>query len=126
MNLKRLFIIHAIITFAAGIVLIVSPAAIPHTVDIGIQPDQNLLCYLLGAAELALAYLSFQARSIEDPKIRRLISMTFIVFHGSTAAVELLAFSEGTDSKILVNVFLRVIIMFLFFFYGIRKLKLSK
>jgi hypothetical protein len=124
MNLKRLFLIHAIVTFAAGVVLIVSPGIIPKTVGIEISPNQNLLSFLLGAAELALAYLSFYAGKIEDVKSVRLISLTFIIFHTFTAIVELLAFNQGLSAKILANVFLRILIVLLFFVYGIKKSKL--
>lgn len=120
MNLKRLLLVHAIITFAAGIVLIVSPKIIPKTVGIEISTSQNLLSYLLGTAEIALAYLSFCARKISDIKGLRLISTTFIIFHALTAVVELIAFNQGLNVKILANVLLRILIVFLFFVYGIK------
>ncbi len=53
MNLRKLLIIHALITFAAGIVLIFSPQLIPGTVGIQIYPKANLLCYLLGTSEVS-------------------------------------------------------------------------
>ncbi len=59
MNLKILLLIHAIITLAAGIVLVVAPTIIPQTVNIKIAPDEYLLCYFLAAAEFGIAYLSF-------------------------------------------------------------------
>jgi phosphate starvation-inducible membrane PsiE len=122
-SLKRLFLMHAIITLAAGIVLIVSPAFIPATVDMVISPQQSLLCYFLGAAEIALAYLSFMGSRISDVKSLRMICMTFIIFHGLTALVELLSYTEGINKNILANVLARLMIVGLFMWLGIHKLK---
>jgi hypothetical protein len=55
--LKLLLIFHGVITFAAAIVLIISPKAIPAVVEIDLHPGEYLLCYLLGAAELGIAFL---------------------------------------------------------------------
>jgi hypothetical protein len=57
MNLRILFLAHAAVTFAAGIVLIAAPAAIPSSVGIDMAPDHYLLSHFLGAAELAVAFL---------------------------------------------------------------------
>jgi hypothetical protein len=121
MSLNKLFIIHAIITLAASIVLIVSPALIPETVNIKITPNEYLICYFLGAAEFAIAYLSFFSIKIKDPKVLRLISSTFIVFHITTGILELVAFTQGISIKIIANIVLRIIVSVLFAYYGIYK-----
>ena len=64
---------HAIVTLAAGIILIVSPTFIPATVKISIEPSEYLLCYILAAAELSVAYLSFYSRKIKDKYSLRII-----------------------------------------------------
>ena len=121
--LNGLLIIHWLITFAAGIVLIIAPTAIPKTVDIDISSNEYLLCYFLGAAELGIAFLSFFGREIEDKKALRLISSTFIVFHLATGALETYALTQGISSKIISNIPLRIIIASLFWYYGIHKTK---
>lgn len=121
MNLNRLFIIHAIVTFAAGVVLIAAPEKIPNTVGIHIDQQAYFLCYLLGSAELALAFLSYFSRTLTEYKSLRLISFTFIAFHFSTAAVELYAFTQGASVKLFVNMALRIIIAVLFLYYGVLK-----
>jgi hypothetical protein len=118
LNLSKLLLIHGIITLAAGIVLVASPTLIPGTVNIQITSNQYLLCYFLGAAEFALAYLSFFSRNIKDTQVLRLVSSTFIVFHSITALLELYAFIRGTDPKILGNIAVRVLIVILFIYYG--------
>jgi hypothetical protein len=120
-NLHRLLIVHAFITFAAGVVLIVAPAQIPKAVDIHIERSAYLVCYLLGSAELALAFLSYYSRRLTDLKGLRLICVTFIVFHAATAAVEIYAWLQGGSVKIWGNVALRVVIILLFWYYGIRQ-----
>jgi hypothetical protein len=121
MNLNKLFAIHAFITLAAALVLICAPSVIPHTVNIQMGPGQFLLCYFLAAAELALAYLSFYSRNITDKAALRHVVITMIIFHGMTLLLEVFALSRGISPKILVNILARVVIIALFYFYGILK-----
>src|SRR5215213_1313266 len=119
MNLVILFIIHGLITLAAGIVLIAAPEVIPETVGISIPPDSYLICYLLGTAEIALACLSFFGAQLTDRKALKLISVTFVVFHFLTAVIEVYAYARGVKSGILVNVAFRILICLLFLYYGV-------
>jgi hypothetical protein len=121
MDLSKLFIFHAIVTLAAGIVLVIAPPLIPETVSIKITPNEYLICYFLGAAEFAISYLSFFSRKIKDPKVLQLVSSTFIVFHLTTGMLELYAFTQGISIKILGNIVIRIIVSFLFAYYGIYK-----
>jgi hypothetical protein len=120
-NLRRLLLAHAVVTCAAGVVLIVVPEVIPAAV--GIDPDSTdyLLCYLLGAAELALAFLSYRARTLTDVAALRLVSAVLIAFHASTAAVEVYAIAQGASAAIWVNVLVRAIVMALFVRYGLQR-----
>jgi hypothetical protein len=121
--LKALFTVHSIVTFAASILLIVAPALIPGTVNIVLSSHQYLLCYFLAAAEIGIAYLSFSAGKIEDGYSLRTICSTFIVFHISTAGLEIAALTQGLSANIVPNVILRIIISVLFWYYGIYKIK---
>jgi hypothetical protein len=121
MNLAKLLTIHAALTFAAGVLLIVKPDLIPSTVGVHVDRSAHLVCYLLGAAELALAFLSFWSRKFRDAQVLRLVSVTFIVFHASTALVEVYAFSLGVSASIWINVALRVAVVILFAYYGLHK-----
>lgn len=118
MNLRVLFLVHAAVTFAAGIVLIAAPALIPKTVGIEIGPDHYLLSHFLGAAELAIAFLSFYARNIKEKYAVQVIVSSFIVFHMATAAVELYAVDRGISSMLIANVAVRIAVSMLFFYYG--------
>jgi hypothetical protein len=121
LNLKRLFVIHALVTFVAGAVLIVAPELIPAAVGISIDPSAYLVCYLLGAAEIAVAFLSYYAKNLTDPPGLRLITLTFVVFHAVTAIVEIFAFMQGLSAAIWSNVALRVVAVILFTYYGLRQ-----
>jgi|SRR5690606_35863261 len=122
-SLKVLLLVHGLITFAASIVLIFAPTVIPKTVNIHISPNEYLLCYFLGAAELSIAFLSVFARKIEDNYSLQLISTAFIVFHLSTGVLEVFALAHGLTSKIIINVLLRITISILFWHFGIYRLK---
>jgi hypothetical protein len=121
MNLSRLLLIHAVITFAAGVVLIAVPGVIPASVGIRLDPDAYLVCYLLGAAELSIAVLSLFGSSPRHIEALRVICLTIIVFHISSAIVEILAYVQGVSAAIWINVAIRVIAVILFVYYGIYK-----
>lgn len=121
--LQRLLLVHALITLAASVVLIVAPAVIPETINISIASNQYLLCYFLGAAEVSIAFLSFFARRIADKKALRVIAATFIVFHLMTAVLETIALIHGISLRIIFNIFLRIVISLLFWYYGIYRVK---
>jgi hypothetical protein len=104
----------------AGTVLIVAPELIPGAVGISIDQSAYLVCYLLGAAEIAIAFLSYYAKNLSDPPALRLIALTFVIFHAVTAIVEVFAFMQGLSSAIWSNVALRVVAVILFTYYGLR------
>jgi hypothetical protein len=121
LNLKRLFVIHALVTFVAGAVLIVAPELIPAAVGISIDPSAYLVCYLLGAAEIAIAFLSYYAKNLTDPPGLRLIALTFVIFHAVTAIVEVFAFMQGLSAAIWSNIALRILAVIFFAHYGLRR-----
>jgi hypothetical protein len=125
MNLARLFVLHALVTFAAGIVLIAAPGLIPSFVGIRVNPPEYLLCYLLGAAEISLAVLSYYGRSLTDSNALATLCLVFIVLHVASAVVEILAFTQGLSATIWLNVAVRIAVVILLTHYGFYK-KASK
>jgi hypothetical protein len=114
--LRVLFIAHGVVTLAAAVVLAVLPAAIPATVGIAIDPEAFLLSYFLAAAELAIALLSFGAARLTDVPALRLIVTVFIVFHLSTAVLEVVFASFTAVSPVLLaNIAIRIAAAALFF-----------
>lgn len=118
-NLKVLLFLHGLITLAAGIALLIDPNLIPEVVGIHLSPSAFLVPYLLGTAELCIAALSFAASKFTDAFALRSVVWSFIVLHGSTALVEIYAFSQGLSVLILGNVALRVVVVALFAYIGL-------
>jgi hypothetical protein len=121
MVLRLLFTVHAVLAVAAGIVLVIAPAAIPRAVGISITPAAFLLCYLLSAAELCIGLISWGARKLTDADAIRLIAASFIVFHGASALLEIRAFRAGVSGAIWANVVVRVVAVALFSHYGLMR-----
>jgi hypothetical protein len=69
-------------------VLTVFPTAIPSAVGITVERPDYLLVYLVGAAELAVAVLSFGATRLTDPAALGLVVMTFVVLHGASGILD--------------------------------------
>lgn len=123
MTLNRLFIFHALATFAAGVALVLVPNAIPSSVGVQLEQGQFIIAYLLAGAEFGIAYLSFAATRIVEHGARRAIVLSFIVFHLSTAILEVYANLQGLSSLIWANVALRLLISALFAYFGLRRPK---
>ena len=87
--LRVVFVVHGLITLAGAVVLTVFPTTIPSLVGITLERQDYLLVYLVGAAELAVAVLSFGATRITDPAALRLIVTTFVVLHGASGILDL-------------------------------------
>jgi hypothetical protein len=121
MTLRILFGIHAILTFAAGVVLVAAPGAIPGTVGMHIEPGAYLLCYLLAAAEFSVSALSWGARTITDARALRVIVIAFIVLHAASGLLEVYAFAGGLSGVIWGNVALRALTVALFAHYGLSR-----
>ncbi|MEJ2857600.1 MULTISPECIES: hypothetical protein [unclassified Saccharothrix] len=121
MNFARLLVAHGIVTLAAGVVLIAAPAAIPAAVHVDVPSSAFLVPYMLGAAEIAIAVLSFGGSRLTDPKALRLIATTLIVFHLTTAAVEAYASFQGrTAAGVWINVGVRLAVSALLGYYATR------
>jgi|GEM_PF-756018 len=121
MNIHRILLMHSILTFAAGLMLIISPTVIPSTVEVQVTKNEYLLCYLLAAAEFAIAYLSFSSRKITDFTILKPIIVTLIIFHAATLALEIVSITNGVSLKLLGNIIARAVIVFMLSFFGLYK-----
>ena len=108
---------HGIVTLAAAVVLAVLPAAIPATVGIDLDPEAYLLSYFLAAAELAIAMLSLGATRLTDPAAVGLIVAVIVVFHLSTAVLEVVSLLFAPVTGVLIaNIAVRVVAAAIFVF----------
>ena len=89
-TLRAVFVVHGLITLAGAAVLMVFPTAIPSAVGITLDREDYLLVYLVAAAELAVAVLSFGAARLTDREALRLIVTTLVVLHLTSGILDLL------------------------------------
>jgi hypothetical protein len=113
--LRVVFVAHGLITLAGAVVLMVFPTAIPSMVGMTIARQEYLLVYLVGAAELAVAVLSFGATQLTDVAALRLIVMTFVVLHGFSGILDLVYMGvTEPNATIIVNTVARFVVVAVF------------
>lgn len=123
-GLRKLLIIHGIITLAAAIVLSISPELIPSLAGVRLEPNADLLAYLLAGAEFGIAFLSFGGSRLTDSRALRLIAGGCIVFHATSALLETYAAWRQIGNQLLVaNIAVRVAIVALFVWFLPRTTK---
>ena len=115
--LRAVFVAHGLITLAGAVVLTVFPTAIPSAVGIALERPQYLLVYLVGAAELAVAVLSFGATRLTDQAALRLVVTTFVVLHGASGVLDLVYMGViGPNTTVIANTVLRFAVVAVFLF----------
>ena len=115
--LRAVFVAHGMITLAGAVVLAVFPTAIPSAVGITVERPQYLLVYLVGAAELAVAVLSFGAARLTDEAALRLVVTTFVVLHGASGVLDLVYMGViGPNTTVIANTVLRFTVVAVFLF----------
>ena len=87
-TLRAVFALHGLITLAGAVVLTAFPQAIPSMVGITLTRPDYLLVYLVAAAELAVAVLSFGAIRITDWAALGLIVTTLVVLHATSGVLD--------------------------------------
>jgi hypothetical protein len=123
-TLRVVFFIHGLITLAGAVVLTAFPTAIPSAVGITITRPDFLLVYLVAAAELAVAVLSFGATRIIDWAALRLIVTTLVVLHSASGVLDIvyMALTEP-NATMISNTVLRfaVVAVFLIAWWAARR-----
>ena len=123
-RLNLLLSVHAAITFVAACVLVWFPSVIPALVGVTLTEGQYLICYLLAAFELSMAYLSWQSRRINDPHALSIVVKTIMLLHGSSAVLELYVALQTMNLALIANIVARIIVCFVFYGFGLRVLRL--
>ncbi len=118
-SLRVVFVVHGLITLAGAVVLTVFPTAIPSAVGITLEEADYLLVYLVAAAELAAAVLSFGAARLNDPAALRLIVMTFVVLHGASGVLDLVYMAvTDVNGTMIANTVARFTVVVVFLAVG--------
>ena len=114
-TLRVVFAAHGLITLAGAVVLMVFPTAIPSMVGITITRPDYLLVYLVAAAELAVAVLSFGAIRITDWAALGLIVTTFVVLHATSGVLDIVYMAlTQPDGTLISNTVLRFAVVAVF------------
>jgi len=102
--LRIVLFVHGLITLAGAVVLTVWPAAVPSMVGITLTEHDYLVVYLLAAAELGAAVLSFGALRLSDRAAIALIVTTLVVWHGASGLLNLLYLGQtGFNTTLVAN-----------------------
>jgi hypothetical protein len=123
-TLRAVFAVHGAITLAGAVVLIVFPTAIPSAVGITLERSDYLLVYLVAAAELAVAVLSFGAIRITDWAALRLIVTTLVVLHSASGILDIVYMALTEPNAVMIaNTVLRfaVVAVFLVVWWAARR-----
>jgi hypothetical protein len=123
-TLRAVFAVHGAITLAGAVVLIAFPSAIPSAAGIAITRGDYLLVYLVAAAELAVAVLSFGAIRITDWAALRLIVTTVIVLHAASGILDIVYMALAEPNATMIsNTVLRfaVVTVFLVVWWAARR-----
>jgi hypothetical protein len=123
-TLRAVFAVHGVITLAGAVVLILFPTAIPKAVGITITRPDYLLVYLVAAAELAVAVLSFGAIRITDWAALRLIVTTLVVLHATSGVLDIVYMAlTRPNATMITNTVLRfaVVAVFLVVWWAARR-----
>ena len=115
-TLRAVFVVHGLITLAGAVVLTVFPTAIPSAVGIKLERADYLLVYLVAAAELAVAVLSFGAARLTDRRALGLIVTTLVVLHLASGILNLVYMGlTGVNGTMIALTVLRftVVVVFL-------------
>jgi hypothetical protein len=123
-TLRAVFFVHGLITLAGAVVLTAFPTAIPSAVGITITRPDFLLVYLVAAAELAVAVLSFGATRIIDWAALRLIVTTLVVLHSASGVLDIVYMALTEPNATMVsNTVLRfaVVAVFLIAWWAARR-----
>jgi hypothetical protein len=103
--------LNAAAAAAAAIVLAIAPGVIPSIAGIAIDRSQNLMPYLLAAAELAIAALAALAIRSRSTDVKRMAVVVLIIFHAGSAVACVAAVTQGAGLVVTLNVGVRVIII---------------
>jgi hypothetical protein len=109
--LVAIFALNAVAAAAAAIVLAVAPGVIPSIAGTAIDRSQNLIPYLLAAAELAIAALAALAIRSRSTEVKRIVVSVLIIFHAGSAVAGIAAVTQGAGVVVTVNVAVRVIMI---------------
>ena len=113
---RILFALQAFISLASAVTLLASPRLIPSSVGVVVAPSAFLLCYLIGASEFSLAFMSAVGFTAKTDATRDAMVFCAIAFHFSSGLAGVYALATGLPTAIWVNAGAHFVIALLFLF----------
>lgn len=106
-----MLLLNGIAAGVAAVVLAVAPSAIPNFAGIGVRPDQYFLCYLLAAAEAAIAGLC--GFGFQGHQQRSMAMKVLVLLHMITIGLGLVTLDRHVNAVIAWNLLARLVIVLL-------------
>jgi hypothetical protein len=125
MNLKRLFIINALVLGTSGIFAVVVPVRVCAIYGVDINPEVLMMSQVAGLGSIAVGLVALFARKIRDPLALRGLTLAFFITHGAGALISI----QNTISGLIELGWLIVILYsiftigYAFFFFTGRYMK---
>jgi hypothetical protein len=89
MNIRRLFIINAIILGASGIFAVMMPARVCELYGVSINPEVMMMSQYAGLGSVAAALLAWFTRKVNDSLALRGLTLALLITHGLGAVISI-------------------------------------
>ena len=117
-KLSLLFFINGIFNALGGVLLFFFSDKLAY--GLNISQSANFLWYLLGAASITLAVISFYAAYLREGASIRAVRISLMTFHGLSALVSMWVATNGMSSLIWINATIHIIFFVLFWYFGLK------
>jgi len=116
-KISLLFFINGIFNALGGVLLFLFSDKLAY--GLNISQSANFLWYLLGAASITLAVISFYGVYLKERVSIQAIRISLMTFHGLSALVSVWAITNGMSSLIWINATIHIIFFALFYYFGL-------
>ena len=89
MNIRRIFIINALIMGASGIFAVLAPVRVCAIYGVDINQEVMMMSQYAGLGSIAVALVALFARKVSDPLALRGLTLAFFITHGVGAIISI-------------------------------------
>lgn len=82
MNIRRLFLINALILGVSGIFAVLVPDRVCAIYGVDINPEVMMMSQYAGLGSIAIALVALYARKVREPIALRGLTLAFFITHG--------------------------------------------
>lgn len=109
--LRYVLVLNALGCLVAALVLFGFPSAIPALIGIKIQPDQYMICRLVGASELAIAAACSIAIRRPSRQSYDLCIVVLVVLHAGSITAVAAEIVDHSNAVVVANIVVRAVII---------------